>query len=993
MLPLGLMPTTAGGADASAASAASPFQMLLNLQQTAGMVPGMPFDPMAFPPGAVPQPAGLMAPPVVASEEARAREPPPAAAVGAGPRETAPGDPKPDDLDEGDEKASKDRGKGTEPEGRDMIEYEGAPPPDDVDPAPVLSEAAQQTASRGRGMEPPDTVAGYRRDDLLRSKLRKPKVSVRKLGQYVRWLNTTRVWPSAIEVSSLHGEMRNGLLLCKLMKELVPKTEYKGLNDRPLSQRPAIANLEQALSVIWTSRRVNNTRVPSALDVYTGKQEKIAMLVQEIFEVYVMRDLRAPANMSSMLEWFDGVLAQYDRPLPASSLKPPFSNLWEAFRSGVNLFLVVLHFTGQLATAVATNGDALRADPAASEVVVDSARIVANPTELAQAAHNTEEVFALLRACGIDLLWTAEDWVSFPDDDFVVLQLHRVFSHFRDRKCALQDASTSDDSKVSRDIVDALRFQDCTGASPVASTDATGDTLLGRTMLSPNKVREQVTIDTPAAQPRRGEWNTSTVLEERAKGAFPTPNEANGSPRPGPPKEGSGSRSTPGMSPRSPLSPRKTPRATPTQPPSLEALERQQQQLLQQTQQSQREEVELEARFSALTLQASVMSEAKYDAHLKELEERKLELRTTQHNTNARLAEVADLMARARAGLFPKTPPSARSTKSGAAQQTPEELGKRAKALEKGWIDHIGKWDTHNALIGKTQRARTTPSQKGDDEASAPSSMNGASDDHVWECFKARLQKQQTHYLASKDHAVKEHLERLKEERSKSSSNGPLVSLPQAQPTTEPAARGPAAEPGPESLVTEDQAAALREIRAAIRAEELRQMHAEEERRWLVLFQQQQRERQLGTVGEESSQGNRFAAGAHSPKRGGVAGAAEWLSGSRSMSLKERNSERPFSFMLVRGDQVSTDAVISKFFAFRWQTEEGLAGGYVSLAQVSEIQFGRDPTVFKIVLQARNPQAVRRSGGLHEICIRAPAKSEADEYVKHLSALVNVPMA
>ena len=151
--------------------------------------------------------------------------------------------------------------------------------------------------------------------------------------------------------------------------------------------------------------------------------------------------------------------------------------------------------------------------------------------------------------------------------------------------------------------------------------------------------------------------------------------------------------------------------------------------------------------------------------------------------------------------------------------------------------------------------------------------MNGASDAHVWECFKARLQKQQTHYLASKDHAVKEHLERLKEERSKSSSNGPLVSPPQAQPTTEPAARGSAAEPGPESLVTEDQAAALREIRAAIRAEELRQMHAEEERRWLVLFQQQQRERQLGTVGEESSQGNAgSAAGARTLRRRGRGG-------------------------------------------------------------------------------------------------------------------------
>ena len=253
--------------------------------------------------------------------------------------------------------------------------------------------------------------------------------------------------------------------------------------------------------------------------------------------------------------------------------------------------------------------------------------------------------------------------------------------------------------------MDALRFQDCTGASPVASTDASGDVVGPHLALAQQGARAGHDRHARGA-PRRSEWNTSTVLEERAKGAFPTLNEANGSPRPGPPKDAGGSRSTPGMSPRSPLSPRKTPRATPTQPPSLEALERQQQQLLQQTQQSQREEVELEARFSALTLQASVMSEAKYDAHLKELEEQKLELRTTQHNTNARLAEVTDLMARARVGLFPKTPPSARSTKSGAAQQTPEELGKRAKALEKGWIDHIGKWDTHNALIGKTQRAR-----------------------------------------------------------------------------------------------------------------------------------------------------------------------------------------------------------------------------------------------------------------------------------------------
>ena len=64
----------------------------------------------------------------------------------------------------------------------------------------------------------------------------------------------------------------------------------------------------------------------------------------------------------------------------------------------------------------------------------------------------------------------------------------------------------------------------------------------------------------------------------------------------------------------------------------------------------------------------------------------------------------------------------------------------------------------------------------------------------------------------------------------------------------------------------------------------------------------------------------------------------------------------------------------------------------MSLAQISDIQYGRDPCVFKIVLQSRNPQAVRRSGGLHEVCIRAPSKAECDQYVTGLSAFVNAAM-
>ena len=64
----------------------------------------------------------------------------------------------------------------------------------------------------------------------------------------------------------------------------------------------------------------------------------------------------------------------------------------------------------------------------------------------------------------------------------------------------------------------------------------------------------------------------------------------------------------------------------------------------------------------------------------------------------------------------------------------------------------------------------------------------------------------------------------------------------------------------------------------------------------------------------------------------------------------------------------------------------------MSLAQIADIQRARDPNVFKIVLQSRNPQAVRRSGGLHEVAVRAASKAECEEYANGLGALLNVPM-
>ena len=103
-----------------------------------------------------------------------------------------------------------------------------------------------------------------------------------------------------------------------------------------MTQKPAMANLEMALSVVWRSGRVNNTRVPSALDIYNGRTDKIAVLIQEVFDVYVVRELNKVAQ--PMMLWYNGILAQYRRPLRKTSLFAPHESIWEEFQTGTLIF-------------------------------------------------------------------------------------------------------------------------------------------------------------------------------------------------------------------------------------------------------------------------------------------------------------------------------------------------------------------------------------------------------------------------------------------------------------------------------------------------------------------------------------------------------------------------------------------------------------------------------------------------------------------------------
>jgi hypothetical protein len=54
-------------------------------------------------------------------------------------------------------------------------------------------------------------------------------VSARKVRQYIRWIDSLRVWR---KINSLGDEFRNGLLLCRLMEKLAPEHVIKGRNRK-----------------------------------------------------------------------------------------------------------------------------------------------------------------------------------------------------------------------------------------------------------------------------------------------------------------------------------------------------------------------------------------------------------------------------------------------------------------------------------------------------------------------------------------------------------------------------------------------------------------------------------------------------------------------------------------------------------------------------------------------------------------------------------------
>lgn len=77
--------------------------------------------------------------------------------------------------------------------------------------------------------------------------------------------------------------------------------------------------------------------MPTTTDVYTGKKGKILALFGEIFEAYVMRDLRR-RHLHHMTHWFQSINAHYGRSVFENGVR----DIREEFRDCVSI-IVVFH--------------------------------------------------------------------------------------------------------------------------------------------------------------------------------------------------------------------------------------------------------------------------------------------------------------------------------------------------------------------------------------------------------------------------------------------------------------------------------------------------------------------------------------------------------------------------------------------------------------------------------------------------------------------------
>lgn len=237
----------------------------------------------------------------------------------------------------------------------------------------------------------------------------------------LRWINYVVDDVNRLTMTNFAVELRDGLILCDLVRNLVPGVDFgPGLYSRPISRPMCISNLEKALSAACRhGLNLGNMCHPSAF--YQGRVMQIARALCEMFESLQMRPVRF--KLRQLLKEIDAVLAPMGRPLLEKTLSEPLS-------SGHYLLEDFGDCTRIMALLVACN----KATPS------DMMQLHGRPQSSEELVHNAKNVNRALAAAGCPTLLEGKEWSSPPcwNFDLMALQIHETWDRIR-----LEDHNTS----------------------------------------------------------------------------------------------------------------------------------------------------------------------------------------------------------------------------------------------------------------------------------------------------------------------------------------------------------------------------------------------------------------------------------------------------------------------------------------------------------------------------------------------------------------------
>lgn len=233
----------------------------------------------------------------------------------------------------------------------------------------------------------------------------------------LRWLNglglgtkiSERDWPEAC---------KSGVLPGKLLQFLDNNVSLPGFFRKPLAKKACIHNIELVLTAVW-KKSPNPQLMPNSEEVFLGKTDKVWTLLNSIFELYVMQELRNKTR--EILNWMQKILSIYGRRLQPSTLNNPFSTLSQDLVSCTSIACVLNSLLEE------------RLRPDMKQVYWQTE----NSTELNS---NVSYVFSVMQKARIPIFFSVDEWISRMDSDFLLLQVSLIYRFLKDKEMLVTDA-------------------------------------------------------------------------------------------------------------------------------------------------------------------------------------------------------------------------------------------------------------------------------------------------------------------------------------------------------------------------------------------------------------------------------------------------------------------------------------------------------------------------------------------------------------------------